>query len=108
MTPPSRNPQSPCGDAPDIVRAIEAIVAALTQQRNNMMQQHEASIQRHATSLEQQQLVMQEMEATRVATEDAHRQHMEALRQLEEKRIVALFTAPNHDLHLENGVWSTF
>jgi len=29
------------------------------------------------------------MEATRVAAEDAHRQHMEALRQLEENRVVA-------------------
>jgi len=28
---------------------------------------------------------MQQMEVARVAAEDAHRQHMEALRQLEEK-----------------------
>ena len=32
---------------------------------------------------------MQQMEAARVAAEDAHRQHMEALRQLEENRVVA-------------------
>jgi len=32
---------------------------------------------------------MQQMEAVRVAAEDPHRQHMEALRQLEENRIVA-------------------
>jgi len=47
-------------------------------------------MQRQATSLEQQQLVMQRMEAARVAIEDAHRQHMEALRQLEENRVAAL------------------
>jgi len=29
------------------------------------------------------------MEAARVAVEDAHRQHIEALRQLEENRVVA-------------------
>jgi len=45
-----------------------------------MMQQHEASMQRQATSLEQQQLVMQQMKATRVVAKDVHRQHMEALR----------------------------
>jgi len=39
--------------------------------------------------LEQQQLVMQRMEAARTTIEDAHRQHMEALRQLEENRVVA-------------------
>jgi len=31
MAPPRRNPQSPRGDAPDIARAIKAMVAALTQ-----------------------------------------------------------------------------
>jgi len=33
------------GDAPDIIRAIEAMVAAMTQQSTSMMQQHEASMQ---------------------------------------------------------------
>jgi len=33
---------------------------------------------------------MQQMEAARVAAEDAHKQHMEALRQLEENRTTAL------------------
>jgi len=37
---------------------------------------------------------MQQMEAARVATEDAHRQHMEALRQLEENRTAALVFGP--------------
>ena len=46
-------------------------------------------MQRQAVSLEQQQLVTQQMEAARVAVEDAHRQHMEALRQLEENRTTA-------------------
>ena len=54
-----------------------------------MMQQHEASMQRQTTSLEKQQLVMQQMKATRLAVEDAHKQHIEALRQLEENRVVA-------------------
>jgi len=40
-------------------------------------------------SLGQQQLVMQQMETARVVAEDAHRQHMEALHQLEENRTVA-------------------
>jgi len=88
-----RNPQSSQDDAPDIARAIEAMVAALTQQSNGMMQQHEASMLCQPTSLEQQQLVMQQMEAKRVVVEDAHRQHMEALRQLEENRT----TAPVYD-----------
>ena len=43
-------------------------------------------MQRQAASLEQQQAVMQQMEAARIAAEDAHRQHMEALRQMEESR----------------------
>jgi len=46
MAPPRRNPQSSRGDAPDIARAIEAMVVALTQESTNMMQQHEASMQR--------------------------------------------------------------
>jgi len=46
-------------------------------------------MQRQAVLLEQQQVVMQQMEAPRVAAEDAHRQHMEALRQLEETRTAA-------------------
>jgi len=58
----------------------------MTQQSTTMMQQHKASMQRQTTSLEQQQLVMQQMETARVAAEDAHRQHMEALCQLEENR----------------------
>jgi len=37
---------------------------------------------------------MQQMEAARVAAEDAHRQHMEALRQLEENRAVAPVFGP--------------
>ena len=47
------------GDASDIARVIEAMVAAMTQQNTTMMQQHEALMQRQAASLEQQQLVMQ-------------------------------------------------
>ena len=86
MAPPRRTSQSSQGDVPDIAKAIEAMVAAMTQQSTTMIQQHEASMQRHATSLERQQLVMQQMEAAKVAAEDAHRQHMEALRQLEENR----------------------
>jgi len=54
-----------------------------------MMQQHEASMQRQTASLEQQQFLMQQMEAARVAVEDTHRQHMEALYQLEENMVVA-------------------
>jgi len=68
MAPPRRTSQSSQGDVLDIVRAIEAMVAAMTQQSMAMMQQHEASIQRQAASLEQQQLVMQQMEAA----EDAY------------------------------------
>jgi len=71
MAPPRTNPQPPRGDALDIARAIEATVAILTQQGNTMMQQYEASVQRHATSLEQQQLVMQQMEVARVASKAA-------------------------------------
>jgi len=66
----------------------------MAQQSVVMMQQHEASMQRHAASLEQQQAVMQQMEVTRVAAEDAHRQHMEALRQLEENRAAAPVFGP--------------
>jgi len=84
-----RNTQFSQGDAPDIARAIEAMVAAMTQHSTAMMQQHEASMQRQAALLEQQQVVMQQMEASRVAVEEAHRQHMEALQQLKETRTTA-------------------
>jgi len=80
MAPQRKNSQPSQGDAPDIARAIEVMMAAMTQQSTAMMQQHEASLQRQAASLEQQQLVMQQMEAARVAVEDAYKQHMEALR----------------------------
>ena len=66
---------------PDIARAIEAMVAPMTQQSIAMMQHHEAAMQRQAASLEQQQ--------ARVTAEDAHRQHMETLRQLVENRATA-------------------
>jgi len=69
-------------------------MVTLTQQSTNMMQQHEASMQREAASLEQQQLVMQQMEGARVAAEDAHRQHMDALQQLEENMTIAPFYGP--------------
>jgi len=59
-----------------------------------MMQQHEASMQRQATSLEQQRLVMQQMEAARVASEASQRQHMETLQQLEENWTVTLVYGP--------------
>ena len=94
MAPPRRTSQSSQADVPDIARAIEAMVAAMTQQSTAMMQQHEASMQRQAASLEQQQLVMQQMEATRTAVEDAYRQHMEALHQLEENRAAAPVFGP--------------
>jgi len=58
MTPSRRTPQSSQGNVPDIARAIEAMVAAMTQQSTTMMQQHKASMQGQATALEQQQLVM--------------------------------------------------
>jgi len=45
MAPSRRTPQSSQGDVPDIVRTIEAMVAAMTQQSTAMMQQHEASMQ---------------------------------------------------------------
>jgi len=44
MAPPCRNAQPPHGDVPNIIRAIKAMVAALTQQSNAMMQEHEASM----------------------------------------------------------------
>jgi len=94
MAPPRRTSQSSQGDVPDIARAIETMVAAMTQQSTVMMQQHEASMQQQAASLEQQQAMMQQMEAARVAAEDAHRQHMEALRQLEENRAIAPVFGP--------------
>jgi len=52
MAPPRRNSQSSQGDVPDIARAIEALMAAMTQHSTTMMQQHEASMQRHVASLE--------------------------------------------------------
>ncbi|XP_027927450.1 uncharacterized protein LOC114184337 [Vigna unguiculata] len=94
MTPPRRTLQSSQDNIPDIARAIEAMGAAMTQQSTMMMQQHETSMQRQTVSLEQQQLVMQQMEAARVAIEDAHQQHMEALCQLEETRMAALAYGP--------------
>jgi len=54
MVPHRRTSQSSQGDAPDIARAIEAMVTAITQQSTAMMQQHEASMQRQAVSLEQE------------------------------------------------------
>jgi len=66
----------------------------MAQQSAAMMQQHEASMQRQAASLEQQQAMMQQMEAARVATEDAHRQHMEALCQLDENRVATPMFGP--------------
>jgi len=94
MAPPRRTSQSSQADVPDIARAIEAIVTAMTQQSKAMMQQHEASMQQQSASLEQQQLVMQQIEVARVVAEDAHQQHMEALRQLEENRTIALVFGP--------------
>jgi len=44
MAPHHRTSQSSQGDAPDIARAIEAMVAAMIQQSTTMMQQHEASM----------------------------------------------------------------
>jgi len=48
------NPQPSPSEAPDIAKAIEAMVVALIQQGNTMMQQHEASMQRQEASMEQQ------------------------------------------------------
>ena len=47
---------------------------------------------------------MQQMEAARVAAEDAHRQHMEALRQLEENRAAAPVLGPEPRLAVRE--WS--
>ena len=69
------------------------MVVAMAQQSAAMMQQQEASMLRQAASLEQQ-AVMQQMEAARVAVEDSHRQHIEALRQLEENRAAAPVFCP--------------
>jgi len=44
MAPPCRDTQPSQDDVPDIARAIEAMVAAMTQQSMAMMQQHEASM----------------------------------------------------------------
>jgi len=46
MAPSRRTLQPSQGDVSDIARAIEAMVAAMTQQSTAMMQQHEASMQR--------------------------------------------------------------
>jgi len=94
MAPSRRTPQSSQGDVPDIARAIEAMVAAMTQQSTTMMQRREASMQRQTVLLEQQQLVMQQMEAARITAKDAYWQHMEALRQLEENRATNLVFGP--------------
>jgi len=51
MAPPCKTSQSSQGDEPDIARAIEAMVAAMTQQSTVMMQQHEDSMQQQAASL---------------------------------------------------------
>jgi len=51
-------------------------------------------MQLQEASLEQQQLVMQQMEAARIAFEAAQRQHIEALRQLEENRAAGPSQAP--------------
>jgi len=59
MAPPRMTSQSFQGDVPDIARAIEAMVVAMTQQSTTMMQQHETSMQQQEASLEQQQMVMQ-------------------------------------------------
>jgi len=51
-------------------------------------------MQRQPASLEQQQAVMQQMETARVAAEDGHWQHMEALRQLKENRVASPMFGP--------------
>jgi len=48
------------------------------------------------------------MAAARIAAEDAHRQHMKALCQLEENRTVAPVFSPDHDFQSGSGVWKTF
>jgi len=45
------------------------------------------------------------MEVARVAAEDARRQHIEALRQLEENRTVHPPSVLNHDLQSGSGAW---
>ena len=47
---------------------------------------------------------MQQIEAARAAAEDAHRQHMEALRQLEENRVAAPAFGP--EPHATAREWS--
>jgi len=47
------------------------------------------------------------METVRVAAEDAHRQHMEALRQLEENRTAAPPLVLSHNLQSGSGAWRT-
>jgi len=44
MAPHHRTSQSSQGDVPNIARAIEVMMAAMTQQSTTMMQQHEASM----------------------------------------------------------------
>jgi len=51
MAPSRRTPQSSQGDVRGIDRAIEAMVAAMTQQSTTMMQHHEALMQRQAGRL---------------------------------------------------------
>jgi len=47
MAPPRIAPPAPPqGDWQDLTRAIEAMAAALTQQSNAMLQQHEVAMQR--------------------------------------------------------------
>jgi len=67
---------------PDIARAIEAMVAALTQQSTAMMQQHEASMQRQAVGDAADR-------SCKGGCQGCYQQHMEALRQLEENMAVA-------------------
>jgi len=60
-------------------------------------------MQRHAVSLEQQQAVMQQMEAARVAVEDAHRQHLETSANWRRTGRLPLCLVPNHDLQSGSG-----
>ena len=53
-------------------------------------------------------MVIQKMEATRVAVEAAHWQHLEAYDSWRRTGPLPLSTALNHYLHPENGVWRTF
>jgi len=51
MGPHRKTSQSSQGDAPDIGKAIEEMLAAMTQESTTMMQQYEASMQRQAALL---------------------------------------------------------